>query len=473
MGGNQSKTNQIAADDEEIESIESELTMYEILVREFTVDKILIPDQSYKAFLEYAEKKDFSQLIKIWKFAHNYKMISKVMGSKPKYVFDELNKHIVTNLSSNTVQGRVRESVASKVILTIQDGLSQLEEADGAAGVTVPSFEFLDELKEEIGDSIQGKEIEEFKKSDMLPVFINRFTTLQHVVDDNHSMLSFEQFLADEYTSENLDFWDSVNKFQKKFDPNNSRNNKMLARGILNMFILEDSPLQINIASKQREKVEKTVYSPEKVPIDVFNGAQKEVYLLMGRDAWTRFKSSEYWTKLLESRPPVCPDGSPLPLESSYRLRVKKFMEYVGDDPMAIILSNDHGRFHLDKYLRMSKPTDSSIQFLFAVQQFKLEKYKPNSALIIEAARSIYEELCNCPSVNELPIAKNFLTTIENSINFGDVGRDIFDDASDEVWDIFEEHEILEKFKATGLYTKYRLLKISESKKSKRTFLKK
>eukprot|EP00466_Bigelowiella_natans_P002586 jgi/Bigna1/84155/fgenesh1_pg.124_\ len=96
---------------------------------------------------------------------------------------------------------------------------------------------------------------------------------------------------AAEMSSENLDFWKAVEQYQTM---SQVKHREIRARNIMETFIWEDSPLQININAKHRHEIE-AFFKENKLNNDLFDKAQKEVYDLMLKDSYARLFASIFF----------------------------------------------------------------------------------------------------------------------------------------------------------------------------------
>jgi len=108
---------------------------------------------------------------------------------------------------------------------------------------------------------------------------------------------AFSAHCAAEMSSENLDFWKAVEQYQTM---SQVKHREIRARNIMETFIWEDSPLQININAKHRHEIE-AFFKENKLNNDLFDKAQKEVYDLMRKDSYARFKDSDTFKSFIQS----------------------------------------------------------------------------------------------------------------------------------------------------------------------------
>jgi hypothetical protein len=122
---------------------------------------------------------------------------------------------------------------------------------------------------------------------------------------------AFLEFLEKEFAVENLLFFESVAAFRERFQ---SANNELSPEGeqeahqIYETFIKTSSPSCVNISYEVRQRIidiyentrtSKTLTPAQRVPTpDMFDSAQKEIFRLITRDSFLRFKLSPKFCEL-------------------------------------------------------------------------------------------------------------------------------------------------------------------------------
>jgi regulator of G-protein signaling len=109
----------------------------------------------------------------------------------------------------------------------------------------------------------------------------------------------FQQHLLKELSVENIMFWNAVNEF-KLFASECSEVEfiKKSAQSMFDTYISESAPFQVNISSEQNSFIEnqlKPTFADISKLRELFDGAQKEVFFLMARDSFQRFKHTEVY----------------------------------------------------------------------------------------------------------------------------------------------------------------------------------
>jgi hypothetical protein len=104
----------------------------------------------------------------------------------------------------------------------------------------------------------------------------------------------FNVFLKKELADENIQFWVAVNNF--KSDVSNAA-----AKDLYDKYISESAELQVNVPGKMRKQVNKLVAGEAAVGADIFEGCQTEIYKLMVRDNFARFKKTPEFKDFFEN----------------------------------------------------------------------------------------------------------------------------------------------------------------------------
>lgn len=108
---------------------------------------------------------------------------------------------------------------------------------------------------------------------------------------------SFTEYCAKEFSVENIRFWMVVNSFHKSVDvlkgvqdysKTDELDLKAFADEIFNEYVEVGADLQINISSSQLSTIKNGIKNWDGVKRDLFDDAQKEVFLLMSRFTYPR-----------------------------------------------------------------------------------------------------------------------------------------------------------------------------------------
>ena len=113
---------------------------------------------------------------------------------------------------------------------------------------------------------------------------------LQHWLEHDTATDVLRKYLQKSYAEENLDFWIQAKAIR---DSKNIDSPELLSKSmkVFEEFCDEGSSRQVNISSGQREDLRKSLVA-EKFNKDVFNIAIDEIYNLLLRDNFARFKKS-------------------------------------------------------------------------------------------------------------------------------------------------------------------------------------
>lgn len=120
---------------------------------------------------------------------------------------------------------------------------------------------------------------------------------LQEVLDNHTGLMIFSNYLHSEYSSENIQFWEAARDFPQK--PNLRE-----CKRLIQLYIIEGSEFQINLSQAVRQQVieegaelgevepDGTVWKTRK---DLFELAKTEIFQLMARDSFPRFRRSQLY----------------------------------------------------------------------------------------------------------------------------------------------------------------------------------
>lgn len=118
---------------------------------------------------------------------------------------------------------------------------------------------------------------------------------LKHILVHPTGLNMFNAFLKKELADENIQFWVAVNEFKKDAS-------QEAAKALYDKFISESGELQVNVPGKMRKEISKIVSGDAgDVNVDIFEGSQNEIYKLMVRDNFARFKKTPEFTDFFEN----------------------------------------------------------------------------------------------------------------------------------------------------------------------------
>nr|XP_026691820.1 regulator of G-protein signaling 21-like [Ciona intestinalis] len=110
---------------------------------------------------------------------------------------------------------------------------------------------------------------------------------LSEVLSNPVTSALFNNFLQQEFSGENMEFWERVNVFRAQ-----KRKSKKFAKTIYNQFVADGSPKQINVSMTTRNKIKDDL---KRCPDSLFDVAYEEIYKLMENDSYVRFRRSPYY----------------------------------------------------------------------------------------------------------------------------------------------------------------------------------
>jgi len=108
-----------------------------------------------------------------------------------------------------------------------------------------------------------------------------------------------------------LDFYESVDHFHHEWDIDHVSACKNIANKIFQLYCGVNAPLAVNLPSKIRLKTEDSILQGD-IKRDTFDSAANEIYQVMNRDSFARFKISGLWSSYV-AHPDRHPDGVPPP----------------------------------------------------------------------------------------------------------------------------------------------------------------
>ena len=137
------------------------------------------------------------------------------------------------------------------------------------------------------------------KNQNSLAEFTLRFfrgsSELRHFVSHSLGMSIFRIFLRKSIAEENLDFWIAANEFKKSSQEKESSERKedgmKWAKEIVSVYVKDSSDHQVNLPCSLQKSIEESAFH-----YDLFTNAADEIYQLMVRDNYARFKRTpEYF----------------------------------------------------------------------------------------------------------------------------------------------------------------------------------
>ena len=114
---------------------------------------------------------------------------------------------------------------------------------------------------------------------------------LHHLLSHSEGVKAFRAFLTEECADENLDFWEDCNSFQQSSYENKKEVHEK-AKYIFDRYCIETAEKEVNISSDERNELLHKLNTCC-VSLDMFEESQIEIYNVMNRDNYARFKTSD------------------------------------------------------------------------------------------------------------------------------------------------------------------------------------
>lgn len=116
-------------------------------------------------------------------------------------------------------------------------------------------------------------------------------SSLDALLHDKNGLKLFREFLASEFSDENLEFWIACEEFK------GVESSKLIAQAqkIYTDFIAIQAPREINLDSRTRELTAAKMSKPDS---QIFDLAQKRIQSLMEKDSYPRFLRSDVYQQL-------------------------------------------------------------------------------------------------------------------------------------------------------------------------------
>jgi hypothetical protein len=112
---------------------------------------------------------------------------------------------------------------------------------------------------------------------------------LKHLLGHSLGLQTFRNFMQQNFAEENVDFWNTVQAF-KNFEATEEEL-RTRALDIFELFCKEGAKHQVNLPHNIRFSIEKLL-SDSIIPRNIFDDAMDEIYKLMVRDNYARFKQT-------------------------------------------------------------------------------------------------------------------------------------------------------------------------------------
>ena len=122
---------------------------------------------------------------------------------------------------------------------------------------------------------------------------------LVDIINHGKARELFSSFLKAEYADESLLFYDAAIAYRATYDLRPAAQRQEAAQAIVDEYLPDGAPRQINVPSGIQQKTIKGVKDGP-LSADVFEEARQEVYTLMAKDSLSRFEHSQPFEKLLD-----------------------------------------------------------------------------------------------------------------------------------------------------------------------------
>jgi len=132
------------------------------------------------------------------------------------------------------------------------------------------------------------------EKNELTFLSLDTLSSLQKVLADKTTCDYFKQFLIQEFSVENLQFYTSAVAYRRI---ESLEERKKAAKKIFEDFIEDNALLQVNINSDVKLKIQKEIDNPSQ---DTFRLAENSIYTLMVADSYPRFLKSQVCGKLVQ-----------------------------------------------------------------------------------------------------------------------------------------------------------------------------
>ena len=116
---------------------------------------------------------------------------------------------------------------------------------------------------------------------------------LGHILKHSLGLASFREYLEKEHAGENIDFWVAATTFAREFQQMTKEERLTKAKHIFVTFCAEYADRQINLPHDIMLELESNIHKSDEVSRDIFDAALSEITLLMERDNFGRYKSSQ------------------------------------------------------------------------------------------------------------------------------------------------------------------------------------
>ncbi|KAL7554416.1 hypothetical protein ACHAWF_017853 [Thalassiosira exigua] len=123
---------------------------------------------------------------------------------------------------------------------------------------------------------------------------LKEMARLKHILAHSLGIVSFREFLEAEHAGENIDFWVAVKEFKANKEDDEQKR-KEQARQIFVTFCAEYADRQVNLPHKMIGEIDgrlQSVEGEDVIPQDIFDDAWQEIFRLLEKDKFDRYKKS-------------------------------------------------------------------------------------------------------------------------------------------------------------------------------------
>lgn len=110
----------------------------------------------------------------------------------------------------------------------------------------------------------------------------------------------FRQHLVNEFSIENLNFYQAVKKYKQIFSSHSVMSTNKLARNLYSKYISASSPEQINLSHEVAMKLHAAREVDRQYSVNIFDEAQANIYKLMKNDSFYRFKLTQDYKSFMK-----------------------------------------------------------------------------------------------------------------------------------------------------------------------------
>lgn len=122
---------------------------------------------------------------------------------------------------------------------------------------------------------------------------------LQSILQHQVSRQLYCDFLDKEFGSENIQFYDAVTEYKNEYESSSEEKREVQATNIIKKFLTEDSDFAVNVTSRMYKDAQELL-NTKKFTESCFDVSSKEIYKMMEKDLFQRFRRSKSFTHLLE-----------------------------------------------------------------------------------------------------------------------------------------------------------------------------